>query len=95
MEGRKIAEQWCSECHRVTPDQPSGARPGHVLPSPMPGPNFMDIAARPGIDREWLRRFSDELHLPMPIYRLPVDQQDAVISYILSLKVKSAPASGN
>jgi len=51
----------------------------------------MTIAARPGTDAEWLRRFSDELHLPMPIYRLPPEQQDLVIAYILSLK----PAAEN
>ena len=94
-EGRKIAEQWCSECHRVEPDQPSGARPGHVLPSPMPGPSFMDIAARPGVDSPWLHRFTDELHLPMPIYRLPPDQREAVIAYILSLKALPATGSGS
>jgi mono/diheme cytochrome c family protein len=85
-DGRQIAEQWCSECHRVEPDQPSGARPGHVLPPTMAAPSFMAIASRPGVDAEWLRRFADELHLPMPIYRLPPAQQDKVINYILTLR---------
>jgi hypothetical protein len=68
-------------------------RPGHVLPPSMPAPSFMEIASRPGVDAEWLRRFADELHLPMPIYRLPPARQDQVIAYILTLRPASPIAS--
>jgi hypothetical protein len=61
----------------------------------MPAPSFMEIASRPGVDAEWLRRFSDELHLPMPIYRLPPDQQERVFAYILSLRPAPTTASGS
>jgi mono/diheme cytochrome c family protein len=87
--GHKIAEQWCAECHRVSPDDPSGARAGHILPSSMPGPAFMTISKQPGTDARSLRHFMDELHLPMPIYRFRPNEQDDIISYILSLKTEA------
>ncbi len=90
VRGQQTAEQWCSECHRVEPDQPSGARMGHILPSPMHGPDFTAIADRPGVNAQWLRGFMADLHLPMPTYRLPPDRQDDVIAYILSLKGMAA-----
>lgn len=86
LQGRTIADQWCAECHRVAPDQPSGSRVGHILPSRLDGPSFMSVAIQPGIDAKELRRFMSELHPPMPIYRLNADEQESVIRYILSLR---------
>ncbi len=88
--GKAIADLWCSECHRVSPDQPSGARAGHLLAPPMVAPSFMTLAAAPHADRESLRRFVAELHLPMPTFRLSAQEQDEVITYILSLKSERA-----
>jgi len=88
--GHRIAEQWCAECHRVSPDDPSGARAGHILPPSMPGPAFMAIADRPGTDAASLRHFMGELHLPMPTYRFPPAEQDDIIAYILTLKTPGA-----
>jgi hypothetical protein len=45
--GKQIAADWCSECHRIAPDQPSGMRRGHVLPPPVEAPSFMQIAEKP------------------------------------------------
>ena len=84
--GHDIAEQWCSECHRVAPDDPSGMRPGHILPPQVVAPSFMDIAARPEVDDAWLHRFTSDIHLPMPIFRLDDHEREFVIAYILSLK---------
>ncbi len=84
--GRYVAEKWCSECHRVAPDQPTGTRVGHVLPAPVAAPSFMAIAAKPEVTAEWLTHFLDELHLPMPTYRLRDDERREVIAYIMSLK---------
>ncbi|HVJ55863.1 MAG TPA: c-type cytochrome [Aliidongia sp.] len=88
--GHSIAEEWCAECHRVAPDQPSGSRAGHILPPPVEAPSFMSIAERPDVDRNWLRHFMAELHLPMPGYRLSADERDEVITYILSLKPRAS-----
>ncbi|TWB47660.1 c-type cytochrome [Nitrospirillum viridazoti] len=84
--GKELAITWCSECHRVGPDQPTGARPGHIMPPPMNAPSFMSVAARPDVDRRHLKGFASDLHLPMPIYHLTSEQQDDLITYILSLK---------
>lgn len=83
--GQAVAVTWCSECHRVSRDQPSGARPGHVLPPTLGAPSFMAIADRPGLDRVYLDKFTSELHLPMPIYRLRPEDREDVVTYILSL----------
>ncbi len=84
--GHYVAERWCSECHRIAPDEPSGMRPGHVLPPPVEAPSFMAIAARPEVDAAWLQHFLSDVHLPMPTYRLTDDERGTVIAYILSLK---------
>jgi hypothetical protein len=61
-------------------------RPGHILPPQVTAPSFMAIAARSTTDRQYLRNFMSDLHLPMPTYRLSAPEQDAVIDYLLSLK---------
>jgi mono/diheme cytochrome c family protein len=88
--GRAVAETWCAECHRIAPDEPTGSRPGHVLPPPVTAPSFMAIAARPGVDAGALRHFMAELHLPMPSYRLSEEERESVIRYILSLQPPKA-----
>lgn len=84
--GSYVAVKWCAECHRVSPDQPSGMQPGHIFPAPVEAPSFMDIAARPETNAAELDHFMSDLHLPMPIYRLREDERREVIAYILSLK---------
>ncbi len=86
VRGRQIAETWCSECHRIAPDQPSGARPGHVFPPPVAAPSFMAIAAKPYVDADYLRQFTSDLHLPMPTFRLSPSERADVIAYLLSLQ---------
>ncbi|MEA1671978.1 hypothetical protein UAA55_01030 [Nitrospirillum sp. BR 11163] len=70
----------------MAPDQPTGARPGHVMPPLMNAPSFMSVAARSDVDRHHLKDFASDLHLPMPMYHLTFKQQDDLITYILSLK---------
>jgi len=84
--GRHVADKWCSECHRIAPDQPSGMRAGHVLPPSIAAPSFMDVAAKPSVTVESLDHFLREVHLPMPTYRLRDDERAEVIAYILSLR---------
>jgi mono/diheme cytochrome c family protein len=83
-EGKRIAEDWCSECHRVSPDQLSRTRRGHVLPPPVAAPSFMQITAKPDANEAYLRNFVSELHLPMPTFRLSDEQRHDVIAYMLS-----------
>ncbi len=84
--GHALAEHWCSECHRVSPSDPSGMRAGHVLPPPVEAPDFAAVARRPGTDAAALERFTGELHLPMPTYRLSAAERQDIIAYILTLK---------
>jgi mono/diheme cytochrome c family protein len=84
--GRDVAEHWCSECHRVSPTDPTGTRAGHVLPPQVEAPDFAAVARRPYADRAYLERFTGELHLPMPIYRLSEAERRDVVAYLLTLK---------
>ena len=84
--GRAVAEEWCAECHRIAPDQPTGMRPGHVLPPPVDAPSFMAVAHKPYADEAYLTSFLSELHLPMPIFRLSPAQREDVVAYLLSLR---------
>jgi mono/diheme cytochrome c family protein len=84
--GRTIADTWCSECHRISPDQPSGARPGHIMPPPVTAPSFVVVASRPGADAAQLRAFMADLHPPMPTFRLSTAEKEDVIAYILTLR---------
>lgn len=84
--GHALAEHWCSECHRVSPTDPSGARAGHILPPQVEAPDFAAVANRAGADRAYLERFTGELHLPMPIYRLTDSERQDIVAYILTLK---------
>jgi hypothetical protein len=72
--GKQIAADWCSECHRIAPDQPSGMRRGHVLPPPVESPSFMQIAAKPYVDQAHPQGFVTELHLAMPTFRLSAEE---------------------
>jgi hypothetical protein len=86
VRGHATAEKWCSECHRISRDQPTGSRAGHILPPPVNAPSFMEIADRPNVDRRYLFELAHEFYTPMPTFRLPENEQDDVMAYILSLK---------
>lgn len=81
--GLELARTWCSECHRVEPPQPRVRRPREQAPP------FMAIAADPAKDEAYLDRFMQELHLPMPTFRLWPTERAAMVAYIHSL----APAA--
>ena len=74
--GKRVALQWCAECHVVSPDQ--GTIPDRGAPS------FREIAKDPDKDLAYLRRFMTELHLPMPTFRLWPEEQGNVLAYIIT-----------
>jgi mono/diheme cytochrome c family protein len=80
--GEAFAQQWCSVCHAMRPDQAS----------PRPGvPRFSDIAADPSTTDASLRGFLNTTpHMAMPKLKLTARDRDDVIAYILSLR----PARG-
>lgn len=84
--GHAVAELWCSECHRVSPEDASGARPGHIMGPPVEAPAFDAVAQKPHADEAYLTHFLSEVHPPMPTYRLTDAERADVIAYILSLQ---------
>lgn len=87
-EGRTFALAVCSACHVVAKDQ---AQQPILL---QPGPNFVDIAQRPGLTEEGLRKFlSTHAETMGRTGRMPnpdlVDYQiDKIVAYIMSLRNK-------
>jgi mono/diheme cytochrome c family protein len=86
--GRRTALEVCASCHVVEPGQ---ARTPTLKP---PAASFADIAARPDVTAESLRRFlaephgSSRLDSGMPPFLLARSEVDSVVAYILSLKAR-------
>jgi mono/diheme cytochrome c family protein len=78
-QGRSVARDWCARCHIVSPEQVRVANPAAGAP------RFADVAQRWSARPSELRRFLDELHLPMPTFRLWPQERDAVAAYLVSL----------
>lgn len=77
--GRRIAQDWCARCHIVTAQQ-------RRVENPAAGaPRFVDVAHRWAASPGELRRFMDDLHLPMPTFRLWPAERDDVVAYLISL----------
>ena len=82
--GENIAQHMCAGCHVVARDEE------HFI---KPGPDFADIANRPGVSSTSLQHFITTAHLdvdklPMSMPKPVLSQDDirAVSSYILSLR---------
>jgi len=77
-DGRKLALQWCAECHLVEKAQAQ---------APVDGvPTFFAIADHPSTTETGLRAFLSTPHGKMPDIMLSREQIDDIIAYILSLK---------
>lgn len=77
--GQQVAMRWCGACHVVSP----GATP---LPDQVRAPTFAGLAADPGKDDAFLRRFMEQVHPPMPTYRLFAEEKVDLIAYLASLR---------
>jgi mono/diheme cytochrome c family protein len=75
--GRALAEQWCSQCHAVSPNQPAGDPAA---------PDFADIAAEPSATAYALRVFLRTPHATMPNFILDAGDIDDIVGYIVSLR---------
>ena len=75
--GRRIAEQWCSACHKV-----DAASTGGLAPS------FPEVANLASTTALSLKVFLRTSHTKMPNVQLTQVQIDTVVAYILSLKSK-------
>jgi mono/diheme cytochrome c family protein len=84
-QGLGVARDWCARCHIVSPGQARVANPAAGAP------RFVDVAQRWSGRPAELRRFLDELHLPMPTFRLWPQERDAVAAYLVSLDASRRP----
>jgi cytochrome c len=75
--GRALAEQWCSRCHAVAPNE--AARDPDA-------PDFADVSAERSATAYGLRVFLRTPHATMPNFILDPDDIDDIASYIVSLK---------
>ena len=75
--GEGLAQQWCSQCHAVSPGQQS--------PNPK-APTFSAIAAEPSATDYSLRVFLRTTHATMPNFKIDPDDIDDLVAYIRSLK---------
>jgi len=78
LEGRRLAEQWCANCHAIAP----GARP----PTGDAAPSFPAIARMTSTTEMGLRVFLQTPHPTMPNYQFSRAELDALVAYILTLK---------
>lgn len=77
-EGRKLAEQWCAECHVIDRDQDFAGSDAI--------PTFPEVAASPAVTSAGLKAFFSSPHQQMPDIQLTQQQIDEIVAYILSLR---------
>ncbi len=75
-EGRRLAEQWCANCHRITPGGPG--------PASDAVPSFAAIAAGPGRTAEGIATFLRNPHATMPDHGLTPAQARDLAAYVLA-----------
>ncbi len=94
-DGKSLARQYCSACHRVAEDQ---AQPPDVVvdtgtgPETFQAPSFARIAARPDRTEAQLRARITNPHYPMREQQFIPEELDAIVAYILSLRAPGAAA---
>lgn len=77
-EGKKIAEQWCANCHLVSSDQEKASADV---------PTFMTIAGRSDAELEKLKFFLADPHgSPMPNFNLSRKEIEDILAYIKTLR---------
>lgn len=76
--GRRLAETWCANCHRIAPGGPG--------PSTDVAPTFQAIARMASTTSMSLRVFLQTPHANMPDYRLTREQLDDIVAYVLTLR---------
>jgi len=94
-DGKSLAQQYCTACHRVTQEQ---AQPPDVVvdtgsgPETFQAPSFGRIAARPDRTEAHLRARILNPHYPMREQQFIPEELDAIVAYILSLRAPGAAA---
>jgi mono/diheme cytochrome c family protein len=92
-DGKSLAQQYCTACHRVTQEQ---AQPPDVVvdtgsgPETFQAPSFGRIAARADRTEAQLRERILNPHYPMREQQFIPEELDAIVAYILSLRAPGA-----
>jgi hypothetical protein len=81
--GRRIAQQWCSECRKIEPAQ-------RLVDPEAEAPTFEEVANEPSTTPLSLRVFFQSNHENMPDLHISKSQADDLVVYILSLKKERA-----
>lgn len=76
VEGRRLAEQWCANCHRIAAGGPG--------PASDAVPSFQAIAGRPGRAEEGIATFLRQPHASMPDHGLTLRQAQDLAAYVTS-----------
>jgi mono/diheme cytochrome c family protein len=74
LNGRHLAERWCSSCHATSTRGSDAAR------------SFAAIAASPAGEPERMRRFLADPHAPMPPMQLAQSEVEDLVAYVASLR---------
>ena len=88
-DGKSLAQQYCTACHRVTQEQ---AQPPDVVvdtgsgPEAFQAPSFARVATRPDRTEAELRERILNPHYPMRAQQFIPEELDAIVAYILSLR---------
>jgi cytochrome c len=77
LEGHRLAEAWCAQCHAIEP---------HMAGLFDQAPSFEAIANRHGTTMLSLKVFLRTSHRNMPNLVIAPEQADALANYILSLR---------
>ena len=84
LEGKRVAERWCSGCHVVS----KSGRGGGAAPA------FVALANNPAKSERYLKTWITNPHPPMPNFNLSRRTVDDLVAYILSLRQKSRSVPG-
>ncbi|MCW5729643.1 MAG: hypothetical protein KIT20_02705 [Alphaproteobacteria bacterium] len=86
--GRLVAQEWCAGCHDISI--------APVREPARPAPAFLDLSRRARPDFSDVRRFMEELHPPMPTFRLWPEEKENVLAYLHFLRhARAAEARGD
>ncbi len=74
VEGRRLAETWCANCHAFS----TSGRVGDAVPS------FAAIAARPGTTEEGVSAFLRTPHSAMPDHNLTLQEARNLAAFLMT-----------
>lgn len=74
LNGRHLAERWCSPCHATSTRGSDAAK------------SFEAIAASPAGEPARMRRFLTDPHAPMPPMQLAQSEIEDLVAYVVSLR---------